>query len=139
MSSYLRDTTLATATIKCYVEPALCFFLSLVFSPLDLSFAYWIRFAAIALFINEQILRNRLRTRQLDTLDSRAEAHEAAPRPRAERITFVEARPAPVPAMRANRAVQPPRPVNLPPRQPAGVQTPRVIILRPRQRPPGKT
>jgi hypothetical protein len=108
---------LAGTTVKRYVEPLLCFIFSFLVAPLDSGFAHWVRLAAMALFVKEQIIRVCLRTRQLDTMDNRAEAHEAAPRPRQERNTFVEARPAPTPPRR-------------PPQQ--RVQTPRVIIVRQR-------
>lgn len=82
-------------TIQRYFEPVLCGIFSGIVALFDPALALWIFLASIALFIKEQVFRARLRTRQLDAFDNRAETNDYAPRTRPEAETFVEARPAP--------------------------------------------
>jgi len=85
----------ATSTVHRYFEPALCWLFAFVLSALDPSLSTWLVIAGGALFIKGQLRRIETRSRQLDTLDDRTEAHETTPRARPENETFVEARPAP--------------------------------------------
>jgi hypothetical protein len=90
-----HQVPVGTTTVQRYLEPVLCCLFACVVSFFDSPLAHWLFIAAIALFVREQLLRSRLRTRRLDAFDSRAETEQLAPRHRAENEPFVEARPAP--------------------------------------------
>lgn len=85
----------AATTIERFLEPALCFLVALVVLFLDPPLAHWLFVASIALFIKAHVRQTQLRTHQLDSLDSRRNTTQNAPRHRAENDAFVEARPAP--------------------------------------------
>jgi hypothetical protein len=92
--SLWQQIPLETATIRRFLEPALCGLIACVALLFDSAVAHWLFIAAIALFIKEQVLCAQLRARHLDAYDNRAESERLAPRARAENEHFVEARPA---------------------------------------------
>lgn len=90
-----RRVPVEITTVQRYLQPTLACIVACFVSLFDSGLAHWIFTASIALFIKEQVLRARLRTRRLDALDNRAESEHFAPRTRADNENFVEARPAP--------------------------------------------
>jgi hypothetical protein len=84
--------------VQHYLEPALCSLIGCIVLMFDPSLGRWLLFAAVGLFIKEQVLHAQLRTRRLDSMDSRAESERLALRPRSENQSFLEVREAPLDA-----------------------------------------
>jgi hypothetical protein len=91
---FWSSVPVSTAIVQRYVEPVLCCLVGSAVSHFDTSLGSWILLAGIALFVKEQVIRARLRTRQLDALDNRVETERMAPRPQVENEEFVDAGPA---------------------------------------------
>lgn len=61
-------------TLQRYIQPAACSLLARGISSEDRVLAHWICMASIAVFVEEQVSRARIRTRVLDVIDSRIES-----------------------------------------------------------------
>ena len=65
---------LAQTTTQRYVEPAFCWLLGLIISPVDPFLGFWLKTSAVALLIKEQISRVRITRRIIDANDAKVAA-----------------------------------------------------------------
>lgn len=65
---------LAKTTINCYVEPVFCWIVGLHVTKIDPFLGLWLKSAAVALFVKEQIKRFKFNKRIIDSNDAKVEA-----------------------------------------------------------------
>jgi hypothetical protein len=65
---------LAQTTIHCYVEPVFCWIVGLYAATMDPFLGLWLKTAAVALFLKEQIKRFKFVRRVIDSIDAKLEA-----------------------------------------------------------------